>query len=328
VALTASPRTVAEGSDVLLHASVTGVGGFSSPTFALVRPGDPSGTVTFREGATILGAADLSSVTDSAGNVTSQASLTLSTLPPGEHRITADYSGDGTYAAGSSPELPVTVYAQGAAPQAVSTPVVPPVVSFSGPTATGSGMSTVAFSGGGAECTFSKSAYLPAPNNANSTVGALTDPAQLSFPDGLVDFTASGCVGGSTLNFTLTLPTAAPAGATLYKYGPTFSDATPHWYSFPASFNGKTVTFSITDGGLGDDDLTANGVITDPSGVAVPGVTAGDTSSPTPSAMTATPPSSGGGSVNPLSLGMLLIFSLLARMRLHRACVYPVRALT
>jgi hypothetical protein len=213
----------------------------------------------------------LSSVTDSAGNLTSQASLTLPTLPPGEHRITADYSGDGIYAAGSSPELPVTVYAQVAAPPAVSTPLVPPVVSFSGPTATGSGMSKVEFSGGGEGCAFSKSAYLPAPNNANSTVGALTDPAQLSFPDGLVDFTVSGCVGGSTLNFTLTLPSAAPAGATLYKYGPTFSDATPHWYSLPAGFDGKTVTFSITDGGLGDDDLTANGVIADPSGVAVPG---------------------------------------------------------
>ena len=328
VALAATPSTVAEGNDVLLHASVIDAGGFSSPTFALVRPGDPSGTVTFREGTTILGTADLSSVTDSAGKVTSQASLSLSTLSPGEHRITADYSGDRTYEPGSSPELPVTVYAQAVAPPAVSTPLVPPVVSFSGPTATGSGMSKVEFSGGGAECTFSKSAYLPAPNNANSTVDALTDPAQLSFPDGLVDFTASGCVGGSTLNFTLTLPSAAPAGATLYKYGPTFSDTTPHWYSFPASFNGKTVTFSVTDGGLGDDDLSANGVIADPSGVAVPGVTAGDTSSPTPSSASANPPSSGGGSVDPLSLGMLLIISLLARMHIHRACVRPKRPLT
>jgi hypothetical protein len=334
VSLAATPGTVAEGQDVLLQVSVISsfVFGwnttFPDPSiFALVQPGDPSGTVTFREGATSLGTADLGSVTDSAGKVTSQASLTLSTLPPGEHRITADYSGDGAYAAGSSPELPVTVYARAAAPPVVSAPAVPPVIAFSGPTATGSGMSKVEFSGGGAECTFSKSAYLPGPNNANSTVSALTDPAQLSFPDGLVDFTASGCVGGSTLNFTLTLPSAAPAGATLYKYGPTFSDVAPHWYAFPASFDGKTVTFSITDGGLGDDDLIANGIIVDPSGVAVPGVTAGDTSSPTPSAASANPPSSGGGSVDPSSLGMLLIISLIARMHPRRACVYPARSL-
>ncbi len=302
--------------------------GFPPPVFAAVQPGYPRGTVTFREGATVLGSADLTSVTDSSGKATFQATLTLSTLSPGEHRITADYGGDGTHSAGSSPELPVTVYVQSSALPAVSVPVVPPVASFSGPTATGSGMSKVELSGGGEECAFSKSAYLPAPNNANSTVGALTDPAQISFPDGLVDFTVSGCVGGSTLDFTLTLPSAAPVGATLYKYGPTFSDATPHWYSFPASFDGKTVTFSITDGGLGDDDLTANGVIVDPSGVAVPGVTAGDTSSPTPSAATANSPLSGGGSVDPLSLGMLLIISLLARMHLLRACVCPARPLT
>lgn len=314
VALAAIPDTVAEGKDVLLRASVA-VGFGSPPAFASVQTGDPSGTVTFREGATILGSADLTSVTDSAGKVTSQAALTLSMLSVGEHHITADYGGDGLHASGSSPELPVTVYAQTAAPPAVSTPAVPPVVSFSGPTATGSGVSKLVLSGGGEECTFSKSAYLPAPDNASAAVSALTDTTQFSFPHGLVDFTASGCVGGATLKFTLTLPSAAPAGAILYKYGPTFSDATPHWYAYPASFDGKTVTFSVTDGGLGDDDLTANGVIVDPSGVAVPGVAA-NSSSQTPSANT---PSSGGGSFDPLSLWTLLIIGLLARVHFHCA---------
>ena len=171
-------------------------------------------------------------------------------------------------------------------------------------------MSKVEFSGGGEECAFSKSAYLPAPDSASSTVGAMPEAAQFSFPHGLVDFMVDGCVGGSTLNFTLTLPSAAPAGAKLYKYGPTFSDAIPHWYSFPASFDGKTVTFSIADGGQGDDDLTANGVIVDPSGVAIPSVTAGDTSSPTPSAATANTPSSGGGSFDLLSLWALIFTGL------------------
>ena len=256
VSLAATPGTAAEGEDVLLRAPV--IPGFAwdpgifgtTPVFALVRPGDPSGTVTFREGSTILGTVDLNSVTDSAGKVTSQASLTLSTLSPGEHRITADYSGDGSYAAGSSPELPVTIYIQTTAPPAVSTPVVPPMVSFNGPTATGRGMSKVEFSGGGEECSFSKSAFLPVPDNVGATVGALKVPdAKVSFPHGLVDFTASGCTDGATLNFTFTLPSATPAGVTLYKHGSTFDDTTPHWYTYPANFDGKIVTFSITDGG-------------------------------------------------------------------------------
>ncbi|KAB2840178.1 MAG: IPTL-CTERM sorting domain-containing protein [Burkholderiales bacterium] len=34
----------------------------------------------------------------------------------------------------------------------------------------------------------------------------------------------------------------------------------------PATLGGNSATFSITDGGLGDDDLTANGSIVDQGG--------------------------------------------------------------
>ena len=37
---------------------------------------------------------------------------------------------------------------------------------------------------------------------------------------------------------------------------------------YGASFSGNTVTLTITDGGLGDSDLTANSIIVDPGGVA------------------------------------------------------------
>ncbi|KAB2839683.1 MAG: IPTL-CTERM sorting domain-containing protein, partial [Burkholderiales bacterium] len=40
----------------------------------------------------------------------------------------------------------------------------------------------------------------------------------------------------------------------------------PHWYVLPATLGGNSATFSITDGGLGDDDLTANGSIVDQGG--------------------------------------------------------------
>ena len=53
VALAATPGTLAEGQDVLLQASVIDIGFGPAPTFASVLPGDPSGTVTFREGTNI-----------------------------------------------------------------------------------------------------------------------------------------------------------------------------------------------------------------------------------------------------------------------------------
>jgi hypothetical protein len=40
------------------------------------------------------------------------------------------------------------------------------------------------------------------------------------------------------------------------------------WYVLPATIAGNTATVSITDGGLGDDDLAVNGAIVDPGGPA------------------------------------------------------------
>jgi hypothetical protein len=42
----------------------------------------------------------------------------------------------------------------------------------------------------------------------------------------------------------------------------------------PATVSGNVVTIAITDGGLGDDDLAANGSIIDQGGPGVPGVVA------------------------------------------------------
>lgn len=57
-----------------------------------------------------------------------------------------------------------------------------------------------------------------------------------------------------------------------WKYGPTPGNATPHWYDFifdgttGAEINGNVVTLHFVDGGVGDSDRTANGVIVDPGG--------------------------------------------------------------
>ncbi len=72
-------------------------------------------------------------------------------------------------------------------------------------------------------------------------------------------------------DLTITYPTALPAGTVYWKYGPTPGNASPTWYKMPATLAGNTATFTITDGGLGDDDLTANGSIVDQGGPGVPG---------------------------------------------------------
>ena len=73
-----------------------------------------------------------------------------------------------------------------------------------------------------------------------------------------------------TVHFT----TPVPQGAVYYKYGPSpdglgctgAACAQPHWYALPgAQFapDGMSVTFTLTDGGVGDSDSVPH-QITDP----------------------------------------------------------------
>lgn len=87
--LTASPQPVAYGSPLTLTALVVSPAG--------------TGTVTFLEGGTTLGQANV--VNGSLGNAT----LTLSTLSAGIHSIGAVYSGDANVIGSSSSPLSVTV---------------------------------------------------------------------------------------------------------------------------------------------------------------------------------------------------------------------------
>ncbi|MFE2729009.1 Ig-like domain-containing protein [Kitasatospora sp. NPDC059327] len=66
----------------------------------------PSGTVTFRDGSTLLGTGTLA---PGGGAHCAQATLTWSNLAPGTHTITASYGGDGNYLAGPLESLTQTV---------------------------------------------------------------------------------------------------------------------------------------------------------------------------------------------------------------------------
>ena len=131
-------------------------------------------------------------------------------------------------------------------------------------------------------------------------------PTDMNLPYGLFQLTVRGCTPGEEkLTLTLVYPNALPPGTQYWKYGSTADNATAHWYVFPGTIvQGNSVTFNITDGGLGDDDLTANGVITDPGAPANPTLTIHGT--PTNAqvgvayyvALTASSSNSGGGPYN------------------------------
>ncbi len=138
------------------------------------------------------------------------------------------------------------------------------VKSYTAPSPTGGGDITASFTGGGDACGYNANQYIGAVPGANPAT-----PPGISFPMGLFALSATNCTPGAKLNFTITYPSALPAGTQYYKWGPEPANPTPHWYVYPASITGNTVKFSITDGGQGDGDLAANGTIVDPSG---PGV--------------------------------------------------------
>jgi hypothetical protein len=134
-------------------------------------------------------------------------------------------------------------------------------------TATGSGSARASISGGSWVVDAANSGFV-----ASSTVPSL--PPGTTLPHGLLNLKLTGGGLGSTATVVITYPSALPAGTVYWKYGRTASNTTAHWYAFAgAAIAGNTITLTLTDGADGDDDLTANGVITDPGGPGVPATT-------------------------------------------------------
>jgi hypothetical protein len=71
---------------------------------------------------------------------------------------------------------------------------------------------------------------------------------------------------------TINLPGDMPTTTEYWKYGPTVANPASHWYQIPMGDNDgdNVITIAITDGGNGDDDLVANGTITDQGGPGQP----------------------------------------------------------
>jgi hypothetical protein len=151
---------------------------------------------------------------------------------------------------------------------------------FSGTAPSGTAQACVA--GGGPSCTFTPGSaqFIPVTGHPASPPAG-TAPSGILFPHGLFAFSLQGCTPGSSVTLTVTYPAAIAAGAQYWKYGPTPSVPAPGWYIMPATIAGNTAVFTIVDGGLGDDDLAANGTIVDQGGPGVPSGAGGPEQTPT-----------------------------------------------
>jgi hypothetical protein len=93
-----------------------------------------------------------------------------------------------------------------------------------------------------------------------------TVPSGFSFPDGLVTFQVAVAAPGDNAVVTLMFPSGTPSGGKYFK-----DDGTGTLVEFAgATINTDNVVLLLTDGGSGDTDNTADGVITDPGGLATP----------------------------------------------------------
>ncbi|XAH22102.1 ExeM/NucH family extracellular endonuclease [Xylophilus sp. GW821-FHT01B05] len=125
--------------------------------------------------------------------------------------------------------------------------------------------------GGGATCRLTAAPQLL----SMAAVGASGLPRpNVSLPHGLLNLNTDGCDTGAVVTVKLTYPSPLPAGAEYWKWGPTTDNVAPHWYRIPATLDGNVITFVLRDGGLGDDDMSANGRIVDPSALVVPAAAA------------------------------------------------------
>ncbi len=126
-------------------------------------------------------------------------------------------------------------------------------------TATGSGTAYVATDAGTIE-------DIVAIDEATLPAGGKPD---LVFPHGFFSFNITGLTPGQTVVVTITLPDNVPVGTEYWKYHASEGG----WIRIPmGSDDGDDViTITLVDGGLGDDDGTADGVIVDQGGPGIPG---------------------------------------------------------
>lgn len=99
-------------------------------------------------------------------------------------------------------------------------------------------------------------------------------PSGYNFPYGVFAINITVPVGGTAI-ITLTLPDNLPANSVYWKYSPNGNGSIteqPGWYQVPMGDNDgdNVITITLQDGGTGDADGAANGVIVDQGAPATP----------------------------------------------------------
>jgi uncharacterized repeat protein (TIGR02543 family) len=131
----------------------------------------------------------------------------------------------------------------------------------SGGAPAGQGSASFTTSNGGPSCGFDAT-------NTSFIPPIAIPGAGLTQPQGLFRFRLVGCTPGFTARVTVTWPQSV-AATTFYKYGrgaatPLATDGL--YIPQNLTISGNSASFDVTDGGWGDNDLTQNGEISDPSG--------------------------------------------------------------
>jgi hypothetical protein len=140
----------------------------------------------------------------------------------------------------------------------------PTVLSSTGPSPTGL---PITFSLGSAtvSCSLSSSGFY------KEHSAGIPLPSGVAIPQGVITFKASNCGAGQPVGVDIDFAQALPPTAQWWQYGGTPGEPTPHWYPMAATVDGNRISFSVTDGARGDDDVAMNGIISLMGMVVVPG---------------------------------------------------------
>jgi hypothetical protein len=119
---------------------------------------------------------------------------------------------------------------------------------------------SASLSGGAIGCALASQQFAPPSSLGGGALPGGATPVGAGFR-----FTTTDCGAGASVSISVTYSQALPQGTVLYKFGPASAGAASTWFVLPATFSAdrKTVTYSVTDNGVGDTNLT-DGFIDDP----------------------------------------------------------------
>ncbi|BDU71961.1 Ig-like domain repeat protein [Mesoterricola silvestris] len=271
----ASAVTVGQGATSTQVTSSAGSAGFGQPltfTATLAYAGSgapPTGTMTFADGATVLGTGALSG----AGAGTLAATFTTSSLAVGSHTLIATYSGDANYQASHNPAGLIQTVTPAPSATAVTSSMTPSVfgqgVTFTA-TVTPAGTGTVTFLDGtsplggatlaGGAGTFTTAAlgvgthaitavYSGDGNQQASTSPVLTQRVVQASAPPILTSSASPSTYGQAVTFTAALPAGATGQVTFKDGGAVLGSA---------GLSGGQAVFATSALGGGTHAITAD----------------------------------------------------------------------